>query len=328
MRISALGSMPGTDFREATRMVADLLPDLLAWPELPARDASSAMIGRTLGLLEQPANLTADGWRLAASSDTAQQRAARWWRNDLDDFEELTQHHEGALKVAVTGPWTLASAVRLAHPTMNHVISDPGACRDLGQALAEGIAELVGRLGRLGRELVVQLDEPAIGAVLGGELATFSGLQRYRTPEADEVLASWRWSVEAIKGAGAVPWLQSCAPGLDLGQVGRAGFDGVALDARFIDDRALDAIGGWLDAGATLGLGIARTDQVRVPAVDELVAEALRTLRPLEMDPELLDANVVLTPACGLAGWPAGAAAQLLERLAPAAELVAEQLRR
>lgn len=329
MRITALGSMPGTDFREASRMVADLLPDLLAWPELPARDASSAMIGRTLGLLEQAANLTADGWRLAVSSDAAQQRAARWWRHDLDDLEELTEHHEGALKVAITGPWTLASAVRLAHPTMNHVIADAGACRDLGQALAEGIGELTMLLGqRLGRRLIVQVDEPAIGAVLGGELATFSGLQRYRTPETDEVVGSWRWLVDAIGAAGATAWLHSCAPGLDLGLVGRAGFDGVALDTRFIDARGLDGIGSWLDAGRSLGLGTVRTDQVRVPSVDEIVAEALRVLRPLEIYAELLDANVVLTPACGLASWPAGAAAQLLERLAPAAELVTEQLRR
>ena len=80
MRTTGMGSMPGRDFREATRVVADLSGALLAWPELPQRDASSAMIGRTLGLLAQPCELATDGWRLAAARDSAQQRAARWWR--------------------------------------------------------------------------------------------------------------------------------------------------------------------------------------------------------------------------------------------------------
>lgn len=187
MIITALGSMPGRDFRESTRIVADLLPDLLAWPELPARDASSAMIGRTLGLLEQPCELTADGWRLAARADAAQRRAQRWWSSDLDDIEELTQDYGGALKVALAGPWTLATSVRLAHPTMTHVLADEGACRDLTQALAEAVAQLASRLvARLGRRLIVQLDEPVIGAVLGGTLPTFSGCTATQCP-----IAAW-----------------------------------------------------------------------------------------------------------------------------------------
>ncbi len=330
MRVTGLGSMPGRDFREATRIVAELQPDVLAWPEVPARDASSTMIGRTLGLLELPVNLTDDGWRLAAAKGSAQLRAERWWRSDLDDFEELTQGHQGVVKVALAGPWTLATSLRLTHPTMTHVLADEVACQDLAQALAEAVAGLVARLrARLGREVVIQIDEPVIGTVLGGTMPTFSGLQHYRVPARDEVQASWQGLVAAAGSAGVdAVWLHSCGPDLDLDLARRAGLDAVALDARFVNARTLDEIGGWLDVGRTLALGIVRTDQVAVPTVDAIVTAALRVLRPLELDPELLDAAVLLTPACGLGLWPADQAARLLERLPEAAELVAEQLRR
>lgn len=329
MIITALGSMPGRDFRESTRIVADLLPDLLAWPELPARDASSAMIGRTLGLLEQPCELTADGWRLAARADAAQRRAQRWWSSDLDDIEELTQDYGGALKVALAGPWTLATSVRLAHPTMTHVLADEGACRDLTQALAEAVAQLASRLvARLGRRLIVQLDEPVIGAVLGGTLPTFSGLHRYPVPDRGVVTSSWRQIVSAVRAVEGVDgvWIHSCGQGLPVDLAGTAGFTGLSLDARYLGTAELDACGNWISDGGTLALGIARTDEVRVPSADELTTATVRILRAFEMPPEVLGSQVVLTPACGLAGWPVASAARLLTNLQQAGGLVTEQL--
>ncbi len=326
MKSTGIGSMPGKDFREATRMVVDLSTDLLAWPEVPGRDACSSMVGRTAGLLEQACNLTGDGWRLAGRPDAAQRRAARWWSNDLDDFEELTQGFEGTLKIAVTGPWTLASQVRLGHPTMSHVLADPGACRDLAQALAAGVVELTTRLqARLAHPVIVQMDEPAAAAVLAGGLPTFSGLDRYRTPDADEVLGAWREVIVAAQGVpgNAQVWLHSCAPGIDPDLLMRAGFDGLAVEPQHLD---LDAAGDWLDAGHTLALGVVRTDQPQVPGVDEITRSALEPLRRLGVDPATAADRVVLTPGCGLAGWSMRDAAAILDRLGQASGLVAEQL--
>lgn len=329
MFVTGLGSMPGRDFRESTRMVADLQPGLLAWPEVPARDAPSTMIGRALGLLEQPCELSPDGWRLASRPDAAQRRARRWWGTDLDDFEELTQDHTGGLKVALAGPWTLAASVRLSHPTMNHIIGDHGACRDLSQALAEAAARLATRLvKRLGRRLIVQLDEPVIDAVLAGALPTFSGLHRYPAPKPEIVADSWHQIVSAVRavdGVGGV-WVHSCGPSMPVDLASQAGFTGLCLDARYLDTAALDACGAWLSDGGTFGLGLARTDEVRVPSVDELTTAALRVLRVLEIDPQVLDDQVVLTPACGLAGWDAPSVARLFENLNEAAGLVSERL--
>lgn len=326
MKTTGIGSMPGKDFREATRMVVDLGNDLLAWPEVPERDECSSMVGRTAGLLEQACNLTRDGWRLAGRPDSAQRRAARWWSNDLDDFEELTQGFEGTVKVALTGPWTLASQLRLGHPTMNHVLADRGACRDLAQALAAGVVDLTtGLRARMPHPVIVQVDEPGAAAVLAGDLPTFSGLERYRTPDADEVLAAWRElivAVQAVPGIAQV-WLHSCAPGLDPDLLMRAGFDGLAVESRHLD---LDVAGDWLDAGRTLALGVVRTDQPQVPGVDEITRSALEPLRRLGVDPVTAADRVVLTPACGLAGWSMRDAAAILDRLGQASGLVAEQL--
>lgn len=331
MKVTGLGSMPGTDLREAVRVVRDLVPDIFAWPELPQRGPASSMIGRTLGVLEQPCTREDDGWRLAAVAGPQQVRAARWWRSDLDDVEELTQGATAPVKVAFAGPWTLAASVRLAHPTMDHALADQGACHDIAQALAEGIAGKVAAISaRLGRPLLVQLDEPAAPAVLGGTLPTFSGLHRYRVPGSDEVLAAWRdvtGMVAALPGVAGL-WLHCCAPGLDVGLVRQAGFTGVSLDARYVGGAQLDALGEWAEAGGTFAFGVARTDRVIVPEVDQLVDASLGLLRRFGLDPDLLDAGVVLTPACGLGTWPQAAARTLLERLRAAAPLVAEQLHR
>lgn len=328
MRHTGLGSMPGQDFREACRVVLDLSDDLVAFPELPMRDAASGMVGRTLGLLALPTTLDADGWRLAAGTGIQQARSARWWRGDLDDFEELAQGHQGVVKVAIAGPWTLAACVRASHPTMDHVLGDAGACRELGQALAEAAAELVAGLAkRLGREVWLQVDEPLAAGVIGGQISSFSGLHRYRVPDQDEVLGSWRAIVSAAESAGAGQiWLHSCSAGAPWELARRAGFTGLAGDARHFTGAAYNLVGAHLDAGGSFGLGIARSDQVSLPPVDALVRASYDWLRPLELDADLLTRKVVLTPACGLGTWPFTEAAGLLERLGQAAPKLAERL--
>ena len=320
-----MGSMPGRDFREATRVVADLSGALLAWPELPQRDASSAMIGRTLGLLAQPCELATDGWRLAATRDSAQQRAARWWRTDLDDFEELTQNHEGTIKVALAGPWTLAAAVRLPYPTMNHVISDPGACRDIWQALAQGTADLAESLQRrFGRPVVVQR-RTLIGAVLSGDLSTFSGLDRYRVPDREEVHGGWgRWSMPGTRSrvsnrCGCTVVRPGSTSACRQGWVRRAGL-GHPLPG-FGAGRRMPGLAGrrphspW-ECPHRPGGGA---------PVDRIVTDALQILRRLELPADLLDAQSGAHPRLWAGGWPMPDAAQLLQRLMAAAELVAER---
>ncbi len=60
-------------------------------------------------------------------------------------------------------------------------------------------------------------------------------------------------------------------------------------------------------------------------SVDQVVTRALDWLRPLELG-RRLDGHLVLTPACGLAGFSPAAAVRVAETLAEAGDLVAERL--
>ncbi len=100
--------------------------------------------------------------------------------SDLDALEEVLDGFRGPVKIQVCGPWTLAATLELTR-TMNVAIADPGAVADLTASLAEGVAAATRpRLSKRvpGARLVVQLDEPALAAVAGGEVPTASGLSR------------------------------------------------------------------------------------------------------------------------------------------------------
>ena len=62
---TGVGSLPGTDPREAAAVVVGELPDLPHLPELPGRGPGADMVGRTAGvLLDLHVDLQPSGWRL------------------------------------------------------------------------------------------------------------------------------------------------------------------------------------------------------------------------------------------------------------------------
>ncbi|MCC2593032.1 hypothetical protein LKO27_06345 [Tessaracoccus sp. OS52] len=323
MRITAAGSLPGDDFRGALTAMAEALPELLAFPELPARGPGSDMVGRALGLVDglgfdlQPA-----GWRLTSASSPEHRRAAGQWRSDLDDAEELLQGFDGVLKVAVAGPWTLAGSVE--RPRGDRLLSDPGARRELAQALTEAVGELRASLQRRlpAATVWLQVDEPLLLAVADGSLPTASGFSRHAAVDGPELAG-------ALQPLADGALLHCCAAGDWLPTARHAGFMGASIDTRlFTSATALDRVGEWLADGLTLVAGVVDTAGAQRQGTDALVAEALRLLRPLELDPGLVGQRVVLGTACGLAGWELRDVGGQLEALRSAAALLEEQLAR
>lgn len=317
MRITAAGSLPGTDFRGALSALTELLPELLPLPELPARGPGSDMVGRAIGLIDglgfdvQPA-----GWRLSSHPGRDQRRAAAQWRHDLDDAEELLQGFDGTLKVGVAGPWTLASTIE--RPMGDRLLADHGARRELAEALAEAVTALRGVLARRlpAATVVVQIDEPALLAVREGQIPTASGFSRHRRIDPPELSA-------ALKPLADGAILHCCAPGRWLEVARSSGFQSVSVDAKLIN---LDELGQWLDEDRSLVLGVVDTATATVQSVDELIGTTLRILRELQVgDP---GAAVALGTACGLAGWQQGDVAPQLRNLRRAADLAAEDLAR
>ena len=141
--VTGVGSLPGTDYRAAVRMVLDALGGaergLPYLPELPARGPWAAMIGRACGLLvDLPVSLDAGVWRL---SDTAGDRPAAGpgttLRDDLDMLRGAGARARPAdSKLQVAGPWTLAASLFRALGRTG--AGRPGARRDLAQSLARG----------------------------------------------------------------------------------------------------------------------------------------------------------------------------------------------
>lgn len=300
---TGLGSLPGTSADEAARSVAGELPELPYVAELPDRGVGADMVGRAIGLLVDIfGEVVPSGWRISRRPGRDTRRAKDFHSWDLDAAE---QHFAGAarVKVQLCGPWTLAASLEL--PSGNRALTDLGAVADLGQSLAEGagaqLAELARRLP--GTELILQLDEPGLPAVLAGSLPTASGFGTVRPVDPAVVRGQLATFSESLP---ALPRLVHCChPDVPLTLLREAGFEAFALDVTKVGSGAvrLDPIGEAIEAGAVLLAGL-------VPATRP--AGAPKSLRdwaaPLL---ELWDrlgfrradlTQVVPTPTCGLAG--------------------------
>jgi len=294
--------MPGEDYAEAFRVVLGETPDLAAIPELPARGVQAAMTGRGMGILaELGADLQPAGWRLTGAGSGADQRRARsMLAQDLDTVEELLQGFDGSLKVQIAGPWTLSSTVE--RPRGDRVLADHGARRDLAQSLAEGIREhLSGVSARVpGAALILQVDEPALTAVLNAQIPTASGWGRHRAIDKPEADAALRLMADAGRDSGARTVLHSCAPEVPVALAAGAGFDAVSFDLSLASPG--DDWAAAFDNGLDLWPGV-------VPSIDsERVSDRVLGKRvedffsALGFGIEAYADRLVVTPTCGLAG--------------------------
>ena len=304
---SGVGSMPGEDYPESVKLVLGECPDLPFLPELPARGAHASMTGRALALLDGlGADLQPAGWRLtrsAAEAGVDHRRARSLLAQDLDTVEEQLQGFAGTFKVQVAGPWTLAATVE--KPKGDRVLSDHGARRELGEALAEGLVAHVADLRRRLPEasLVVQLDEPALPAVLAGRVPTASGFHRHRSVDHPAASPALEKVFAAVTAAGATPVAHCCAPEVPVDLLTGAGAAGVSVDLTCLAASGYDAVAVLLEAGAPVHLGVVPTlrpeGQVSEQALGERV---LRFLDMLGLDPDGVGSSLVVTPTCGLAG--------------------------
>ncbi len=334
---TGVGSLPGTDFDAATRMTFDKVPDLPYLPELPARGPWADMIGRGLGLPGGlPAELAAGEWRLSDAPGIDQRRSRATWRDDLDRLEEAAQGFTGRFKVAITGPWTLAT--RLGVAGAGKVLADPGARRDLAQSLAEGAGELLVDLSRRlrGARLVLQVDEPSLPAVAAGAVPTPGGFFRHPAVDLPEICRALGWiaAEPARRGLEAATVLHSCAPwpgGWPLASLLRAdptsaGFGGVSLDLDQLGAADWDALAAAAEADGTLYLGCLPTVGAPRPlGVDPVRRRVLEAVERIGAGPAVAEA-LVLTPACGLAGWTPSEVSRGFEVLARVAGQVSAEL--
>ncbi|WP_165242890.1 methionine synthase [Corynebacterium lizhenjunii] len=282
----ALGPMPGTSMAEAADIIMGESGHFPAFPQLPQRGVGSDAVGRTAGLLEGLAvERGPRSWRL---SNRPQLLTHRLWDRldrDVDEVQAVWGESVPLLKVQVLGPWSLAAALELANG--HRAITDRGALEDLTAALQEGIGKHVHEIARrFNGQVRVQLDEPALPAILAGRIpgtTDFDSIPAVAAEVALERLA--RFGADFLHTA---PLWELAPAATTL----LTAFDG--LD----NSRDLDGLGQWLSAGGRVGLGIAGRD-ARAEAI-ALARHFDQMGLPRELLVEQVDVYPVLADAARL----------------------------
>lgn len=319
---TGLGSVPGTDPLEAARTVFGELPDLPHLAELPDRGAGADMIGRaSILLVDLPVQIEPSGWRFTSRPGIDLRRARDFLARDLDALEQVAHSREGAVKVQVAGPLTLAASVELVNG--QRAIADHGAVREIAESLTEGLSRhLAGIRSRLpAAALVVQVDEPAVPAVLSARIPTASGYGTLRAVSAQIVQERLATVLAAAEpGHRAV---HCCAADAPIGLFRRAGADAVAIEADLLTAAGLDELGEAVDAGVALWLGVVASNGP-IPPAAKVADRVARLWGRLGFDPGLLADSIVLTPSCGLAGAAPAEARRVMTVVRQAAERLRE----
>jgi methionine synthase II (cobalamin-independent) len=295
---SGVGSLPGTDPAEALRLVLGELPDLPHVPELPNRGPGADLIGRTAALLVDLAvDLTPAGWRLVPRPGMDQRRAREFLARDLDALSDIAADYSGPFKVQAAGPWTLAAG--LERTRGDRAVVDAGARRDLAQSLAEGLAAHVADVAARipGADVLVQLDEPSVPAVLQGGLPTVTGFGKLAAVEAGVVE---RELADLVARLPVPVVVHCCAPRAPLELFRSAGAAAVSFDLGLVQD--LDAVGTAIEAGTHLFPGVVPGTDTTLAAPKATASRVQAWWRELGFPVDDLPAAVTLTPSCGLAG--------------------------
>jgi methionine synthase II (cobalamin-independent) len=300
---TGIGSVPWTDRDEAVRIVMGEAPLLPHLPELPGRGAGSDLIGRSAAILvDLHVDLQPSGWRVVDAAGRNERRARSTLAADVDALEIGAYGYEGPVKLQAAGPLTLAAGLEKSRG--DRMLADHGARRDLAASLAEGLRRQVADVARRvpGADIIVQLDEPSMPAVLGGGIPTMSGWGRLRAVRDDEARSLLRTVVDAV---GVPVVVHCCAADVPIDLIRRAGAVALAVDTGRLRSADLDALAAVVDEGMAVWLGVVPSTRPADPAGTsdaDLARGVTEWWRRLDQDPAAMLDRTVVTPSCGLAG--------------------------
>ncbi|MCU1677756.1 MAG: methionine synthase [Frankiales bacterium] len=319
---TGIGSLPGIDYRAAVRSVLDELPEMLHLPELPARGPHAAMVVRTAALLpDLHVDHQPSGWRLVPRRGLDERRAVQTLTDDIDVLATEAAGYEGVLKAQLCGPVTMGAALELTRA--GRAINDAAAMTDIGGAMIEAVmAHLAALRASIPlAQFVVQIDEPALTAAIGGLIPRESGYGKYRPVDQQFAEALIRDVVTAIHAAGATAVVHCCAPTVPIGLLRRTGIDALSLDVTLLTERDDEELAEAVDQGLGLWFGAVGST---APLSVEAATLVRHTASRLGVGPDALAHTVVVTPTCGLAGATAPYAVAAMRAARTAVRQLAE----
>jgi hypothetical protein len=180
-------------------------------------------------------------------------------------------------------------------------LSDPGAVRDIAEALGDGAATHVAEVRRRvpGARVLLAYDEPLLPAVLAGRLKTASGFGRLPRPDEGVDRDRLAAAIEPVTAAGGVAGVHCCAVRPPVTLMRRSGARFVSFDLTLDYDE--DEVGEAVEDGVGLIVGL-------VPGTGPVLSDLGRTVEPvvdlwrrLGLSADQLR-EVAVSPTCGLAG--------------------------
>ncbi|MGD7002370.1 hypothetical protein [Corynebacterium halotolerans] len=313
-----LGELPGTSVADAADMILGETGDLVHLPQLPARGLGSDAVGRTAALLEAiHVDRGPRSWIMTPRPQLETRRAKDQIERDLEACETVWDGKARAIKLQVTGPWTLSSRIELTNG--HRVITDRGALRDLTESLIDGVrehAEYVARniktahVGEMSPpltspEIVVQVDEPMLPEIIAGNLAGSSEFEEIAAVQSTDVAERLHGVIGRLRGGVVSQVLLNQAGYAPNWQVAReSGADTVLLTLDQVrGNEQKDGFGRTLSEGTRLGLGVTGPGDVIDELGEnprELAVRIARFFDELGLDRALLATSVDVHPRSGI----------------------------
>lgn len=305
IRATGIGSMPSVDgsFAEATSIVVGEFADFPHLVELPGNGPGADMLGRVGAMLSSVSSdlsweTTPPGWRQTAGVGIAMRRAHSMLGESLDALEERLVGYAGEAKAQFVGPWTFASSVYTAGGS--RILRDAGFVKDVTHAMVQAVVSYTHELQRRipGASWWIQVDEPALTAVLNGDIPNSSGLGRINAADPQVVSGHLSLLIDAVHQAGAKVAVHTCAANPPWSLLLKTGVDALSFDVSLHRQHDDDHLGALIDQGKSAWLGLIPTWPI--PAAADGGSKAMDELRRrLGFDGQSWAEHVVVTPTCG-----------------------------
>ncbi len=329
-KATGIGSVPSVGVRDTCLHILEHLPEIPFWPQLVKRthlEDMNIQFSEGLPLLE----IIEEKRALTVSTrDRESELVAfydRFLAEDIDYFAISAEFAPGLYKLLelirkhpeqygpyfkgqTVGPVTFSAGI--TGPDGKSLLYDP----ELLEAALKGISIKalwqVREIGKSGKKPIIFLDEP----YLSGFGSAFSPIER---PDVihllKEVIDYLRERSDALIGI-------HCCGNTDWSMIIDAGPDIVNFDAfEYMDYFLLypEEITRFLQGGGVIAWGVVPTatftGQESVESLYSRLKEGLNRCYEWGLNPEMLTAGSILTPACGMGTMEQGSADQVLDLL-------------